>query len=103
MVVNQPQAAVRIALRAGFGGVSASGLIRRVVPFANSKLEMSIASPSAWADSLPVVARFRLRHSNPGPVRTLVNSVFRLPVSTGDTKSPSHRPKLSAKRQARMG
>ena len=75
--MNQPQAAVRRAASAGSGAVSASGLIRRVVPLARSKPAMSIASPCAWAESLPAAARFRLRHSKPGPVRTAL-----LPAAT---------------------
>ena len=71
--------------KGGSGAASPSGLTRRSDPFASSKPAMSMASPSAWADSLPVSARLRLRHSKPSPVWTLFNSVFRLPATTGAT------------------
>lgn len=72
-------------------------------PSASSNWEMSIASPSAWAESLPFAERLRFRHSNPGPVRTPSNPLPSLPAITGATRSPSQCPRLSAKAHARTG
>ena len=80
--MNQPHAAVLVA-SAGSGIRLAPAPESQGRSVGDSNPAMSIAIPSAWAESLPVAAQFRLRHSNPGPVRTAATMV---PLHAGNQR-----------------